>query len=83
MTIHDKLERLTGDMNRSKIARRVGVTPSAIYSYLPPHGRMPSAAVAFRLAKALNVSMDWLLDDGAAWPPERVENTIPAGAHAA
>jgi transcriptional regulator with XRE-family HTH domain len=83
MTISEKLSRLTEDMTKARIAKKAGVNVHALYSYMPPREQMPSAAVAFRLAKALGVTVEWLLDDSATWPPERIETAVPTGAHAA
>lgn len=72
MTLHQKLERLTRDMNKAAVARRVGLKATTISDYLR-YRWMPRADIAFKFAIALGVSADWLLDDAKGWPPERLE----------
>ena len=88
MTFIEKLRRLTDDRNKSKLARRMGLPPTAIHAYLSK-GYMPRANTALRIARALSVSFEWLLDDRQNWPPvwvnppEQVEcDAEPAGAAA-
>lgn len=58
----ERLEQAIFDsgMTFSEVARRAGIKRSLIWSYRFG-GAMPSVYVLMRLAKALNVSTDWLL----------------------
>jgi transcriptional regulator with XRE-family HTH domain len=67
----EKLRRLVEDRTRSKLARRAGLSPTAISDYLVK-GYIPRADNALRIAHALNISVEWLVNDEANWPPVRV-----------
>ncbi|MEA2707997.1 MAG: hypothetical protein QOF78_598 [Phycisphaerales bacterium] len=68
MTFHEKLRRLMEDRNRSAVARRVGVSVTTFNNYCT-RDVQPLAENALRIARALNVSLEWLLDDARGWPP--------------
>ena len=68
MDFTEKLRRLTRDMNKSRIARRAGLSTTAITDYLSKR-YAPRADTALRLARVLNVSLEWLIDDAQSWPP--------------
>lgn len=76
MTFTQKLARLTEDRHKVRISRRAGLAPTTVSNYLN-RGSMPGADVAFRLARALNVSVEWLLDDSQDWPPVWVNAPEP------
>jgi transcriptional regulator with XRE-family HTH domain len=71
MRIHEKLARLTKDLKKTMVCKRAGIPNNAISNYISKE-QMPSADVAFRLAKALAVDVAWLVDDRQNWPPMRV-----------
>lgn len=79
MTFHDKLRRLVQDMNKSAVARRAGISPQAIDSYVRL-GNVPLIDSAVRLARALGVDIAWLIDDERDWPPVRVERETAGAA---
>lgn len=49
--------------NKSQIARAAGVVPQMLDDYVA--GSTPKPSVLFKLAKALDVSLVWLMDDDA------------------
>jgi len=68
MTFHEKLAKLTEDRKKTVISRRAGLPPTAINNYISKQ-QTPSCVVALRIARALHVSVDWLIDDSQTWPP--------------
>jgi transcriptional regulator with XRE-family HTH domain len=68
MNLHEKLERLTEDRNKAAVSRRAGLPMNAMSDYLNK-GHRPSVGKVFRIARALFVSVEWLLDDSRGWPP--------------
>jgi transcriptional regulator with XRE-family HTH domain len=79
MTFQAKLTRLVADRNKSEVSRRAGLIHTAVSSYIA-RGCIPRADIAMRIARALNVSVEWLLDDSAGWPP--VWANYPEAEHA-
>ncbi|HEX4055989.1 MAG TPA: helix-turn-helix transcriptional regulator [Tepidisphaeraceae bacterium] len=73
MTFQEKLKRLTEDYHRSRLSLRAGLPPNAISDYVNK-GHLPSASIALRIAKVLNVSVEWLIDDTRDWPPLRTDS---------
>ena len=71
LTFTEKLKRLMEEQNKAQIARRAGLSPTAIHDYLT-RGYMPAADSALRLARALGVGVEWLVDSEQDWPPLRV-----------
>jgi len=55
-------------MRRAEFARDAGVKPSVLNNYIN-RGSEPMGLAAFKLARKLKVSLEWLLDDGKDWPP--------------
>jgi transcriptional regulator with XRE-family HTH domain len=72
MTFREKLAMLTEDRIKSVLCRRAGFPPTAISCYLSKD-QIPRGDKAFRLARVLGVSTDWLLDDSKGLPVIRVE----------
>jgi len=66
--ITEKLSRLMEDKRITDVAARAQIKPTQIRDYTAK-GAPPRYDIAFRLARALEVSVDWLLDDSAGWPP--------------
>ena len=60
--------RLDLDITQRDLAEACGITPGAL-SKIETGSNQPSAAVLRRLARALGVSADYLLDDAAPYPP--------------
>lgn len=67
----EKLRMLLRSANAAELSRRAGLNPSAI-SGAASKGNMPKADKAIKIAKSLNVSVEWLFDDDAPWPPSAV-----------
>jgi hypothetical protein len=80
MTFHEKLDRLTEVSNRSKLSRAAGLPLNAISDCIKKR-YLPRAGNAAKMARALGVSLDWLLDETRGFPPVRVEE--PETCHAA
>jgi len=70
MQFHEKLARLTEDRIKTVLSKRAGLPAMAISNCLAKK-QMPSAETAFRIARALGVSLAWLCDPHANWPPVR------------
>lgn len=64
MTLGKKLKkaRLDASLTQQEVAEKVGVT-QCMYSYYENDFKKPTLAVAGRLAKVLNVSVDYLAND--------------------
>jgi hypothetical protein len=72
MTFREKLSRLLDErrMDLRQLSTSSGMSYEAVRSYVKPgSGRVPSAPNGISLAHALNVTAEWLFDDGQAWPP--------------
>jgi transcriptional regulator with XRE-family HTH domain len=67
MKFFEKLERLTAG-KRVATADKANLKPAAVTNYISRE-QMPRADKAFAIAKALGVSLEWLLDDSQVWPP--------------
>jgi transcriptional regulator with XRE-family HTH domain len=72
MRFGEKLAALTDGKNKSQIARDAGLTPTAISDYLQK-GYLPRADNALALARALGVSVEWLIDDSQGLPAKAAE----------
>jgi transcriptional regulator with XRE-family HTH domain len=68
MTFTEKLARLTEDRCKTRVSVRAGLPSTAISNYITKRST-PGADVALRLSRALNVSVEWLIDDAQDWPP--------------
>jgi hypothetical protein len=80
MTICEKLTRLLEDRNKTAVAKRAGLRPTYFYQVIS-EGKCPSAYRALRIARALNVGVEWLLDDAQSWPPVWVNSAAPELGH--
>ena len=69
MTINEKLRALMHDRKMTVIARRAGIKYPSLYQYVNQDA-MPGAGTALRIAKAIGVEVEWLLDDTQGWPPK-------------
>ena len=52
--------RMRCQMTKSELARRVGVSLSAVAQWEHPHGTMPKAAHLSNIAEATDVAFEWL-----------------------
>jgi transcriptional regulator with XRE-family HTH domain len=68
MKFAEKLARLTAEKNKQKVAIDAGLPPTAISNYITKNN-VPRADTALALARALDVQLDWLVDDNRDWPP--------------
>jgi transcriptional regulator with XRE-family HTH domain len=67
MTFAEKLTLLMADRVNRKVARRIGVSAVAIAAWMDGTYQ-PKAAAALRLARALGVSFEWLVDPDQGLP---------------
>jgi transcriptional regulator with XRE-family HTH domain len=72
MEFVEKLKALTSGENKSLIARRAGLSPTAISDYLQK-GYIPRADKALMLARGLGVPLEWLLDSTKGMPPPKAQ----------
>src|SRR4051812_14306289 len=78
MKFADKLRKIIGDRRISAVAEDAQINPGLLNNYLN-RGSEPGAMTALKIAKALKVPLEWLIDDAADLPvPEQ-----PAGTQAA
>jgi transcriptional regulator with XRE-family HTH domain len=77
MTFTEKLARLTADKNKSSLAKAAGLPATAISNYIS-RKYIPRADTALRIAKALNVPLEWLADDAQPWPPPKGSKPSPS-----
>ncbi|MEM9414981.1 MAG: helix-turn-helix transcriptional regulator [Planctomycetota bacterium] len=82
MTINEKLRRLFDTRNMAAVARIAGVGRTAVNKYCNA-SVTPRSDVALRLARALDVSVEWLIDDEQGWPPVYVNHKSPSEEQAA
>jgi transcriptional regulator with XRE-family HTH domain len=71
MTFHEKLRMRVEalGLNKARAAREAGLPESTISSYLSKDKSLPRIDIAFKIARAIGVPLDWLADDKANWPP--------------
>jgi transcriptional regulator with XRE-family HTH domain len=69
----EKLHRVSQGINKSEALRGVGLKPNTISTYLAKKNSLPRADIAFKISRALNVPVAWLLDDDQGWPPPSIE----------
>ena len=69
-----KIERALAEKgwSQSELARRADSTSPSISRIV--NGGEPSAGLALRIARALAVPVDWLIDDARDWPPPAVDS---------
>lgn len=66
------------DINRSKLARMIRVRPNTVSRWCSGDSR-PSMDDAYRIARALCVSLDWLADPTACYPPSPAASPTHTG----
>lgn len=70
-----KLIELRG-MRKSELASKSAISRSVLSKYLNRRS-IPPATIAIRVARALDVSLDWLADDARDWPPPSIDAPRP------
>jgi transcriptional regulator with XRE-family HTH domain len=65
--LSEKLKEFTKKRSQASIARDAGLAPSILSNYIN-RGSEPLASAALKLARALEVPVDWLLDDAQGFP---------------
>lgn len=73
MTIHEKLTRLTRFGSKSAICKEAGLGITTLTNLLARKSNV-TIGTAMALARVLQVDAGWLMNDGAPWPPVRVES---------
>ncbi|HEY1685521.1 MAG TPA: helix-turn-helix transcriptional regulator [Tepidisphaeraceae bacterium] len=73
MNFQEKLKLLGDGVNKSRKARSVGLPATMISTYIAK-GSIPRGDIALKMSKALDVPLEWLLDDSQNWPPPEKEN---------
>lgn len=72
MTFTEKLTRLTAEQSKKRIAKAAGLPNAAISNYISKK-QMPRGDKALALARALEVPVEWLLDDEQdEWPAPKI-----------
>lgn len=73
MNFREKLKLLGGQVNKAEKARSVGLPATMISTYIAK-GSIPRGDIALKMARALDVPVDWLLDDSKDFPPPKVKS---------
>jgi transcriptional regulator with XRE-family HTH domain len=76
MDFAEKLSRLTEEKNKQKLSNAAGLPATAVSDYIAK-GSIPRADKALALARALNVPLEWLVDDAQEWPPPTQQRQEP------
>lgn len=74
MTISEKITQLIDGRLKSAVAESAGISPSVLSKYIN-RGSIPPANIALKLAAALDVPLDWLVDDTRGFPPPKADHT--------
>lgn len=74
MEFRKKVRSMLGqlDMDQKSLAMRAGISQSSLSGYLkedPAERVVPPVDVALRIARALGVALDWLVDDAQGFAP--------------
>jgi len=77
MDFWEKLSRLTADRDKGKVSFEAGLTPRSISNYISRR-QLPRADAATGIARALGVSVEWLVDDSCGWPPPEIPSHASA-----
>lgn len=74
----EKVEKLKDHLETSyaRIEKRAGWTINTL-SVALNRKSMPAADAGLKLARALDVSCEWLFDDAAGWPPPEPASLMP------
>jgi len=68
MTFQEKLKRAASGVNKSSASKGQNLKANTISTYIAK-GSLPRADIALKIARALKVPLDWLVDPDAEWPP--------------
>jgi transcriptional regulator with XRE-family HTH domain len=68
MTFTEKLKKCGQDVNKAKAGETAGLGPTTISNYIAK-GSIPRADIALKIARALDVPFEWLIDPDQSWPP--------------
>jgi transcriptional regulator with XRE-family HTH domain len=68
MEFREKLRKTAAGLNKAKVGRAVGLQANTISSYIAT-GSVPRGDIALKIARALDVPLEWLVDDSQDWPP--------------
>lgn len=77
LTLGQKLGLFAETHKLIAIAKAAGVSSGTLAKYIH-HGVTPSSKIALRLARALGVSVEWLIDDTQGWPPVWDRKSAPS-----
>jgi len=75
MKFREKLVELTRGRVRKDVAADAGIAPGILNNYIN-RGSEPMASQALKLARALQVPFDWLVDDDSAMPPPSMTDSL-------
>jgi transcriptional regulator with XRE-family HTH domain len=75
VTFQDKLRRRAAEINKAKASKEAGLPANALSSYIAKKS-IPRADIALKIARALDVPLDWLLDDRQGWPPPKGQKSL-------
>lgn len=72
MVLYEKLRRLLAEKGwpQAELARKASVCPSNL-SNIFHRANNPQLSTALRIARALDVPLEWLADDAQEWPPPK------------
>lgn len=73
MTFTTKLEKLTADRDKRQTSVAAGLPATAISNAIAK-GHTPRSDTALRLARAMDVPVEWLIDDEQDWPPPKQQS---------
>lgn len=68
MLFAEKLDKLGKEVNKSRVSRAAGLKANTLSTYIATRS-IPRADIALKLARALGVPLEWLVDDTQDWPP--------------
>jgi transcriptional regulator with XRE-family HTH domain len=72
MTVGEKLCQLMRPYKQNQIAKASEISTQSLRNIMDGTTKSPSLETLRRIASALGVSVGWLSDDSAGWPPQRV-----------
>ena len=74
MDFTSKLRLVSAKINKAQAAISVGLAPTTISNYLAT-GSIPRADIALKIAQALGVPLDWLVDPSRDYPAPEVKES--------
>jgi transcriptional regulator with XRE-family HTH domain len=76
MTFAEKLRAVSEGVNKARAGKAAGMRSTTISNYIATRS-IPRADIALKLARALGVSLEWLVDDAQGMPPVRDDTETP------